>query len=70
MGFDKETLAANLRMHRARLDISQGELADRAGLNVVTVCKYEDGTMTPGADKLAALCGALHCTPNDLLGWK
>lgn len=67
--YDGASLATSLRVQRAKLDMSQGELAQRAGVSVYTVQKYEDGTMTPGADKLFAMCEVLGCTPNELLGW-
>lgn len=70
VGYSADRFAANLRMQRANVDISQRELADRAGLDVTTVHKYEDGAMTPGADKLFAVCEALGCSPNVLMGWE
>lgn len=70
MAFDNSEFAANLRMQRARADISQGKLSEMVGVNITTIAKYEDGTVTPGADKVFALADALRCTPNDLLGWK
>ncbi len=69
MKFDSEKLAANIRGMRGKADISQVLLADMVGVNVTTIVKYEDGTMTPGTDKLFAMAEALGCTPNDLLGW-
>lgn len=70
MRFDNSEFAANLRMQRARADISQGQLSEMIGVNITTICKYEDGSTTPGADKVFAIADALRCTPNDLLGWK
>lgn len=69
MLFDKNAFAANLRAERARRDMSQSELADKAGLNLATISQYEDGTFVPGSDKLCALADALGVTPNDLIGW-
>ena len=70
MRFDNDVFAANLRMQRARADISQGQLSEMVGVNITTIVKYEDGSITPGADKVYAIADALRCTPNDLLGWK
>lgn len=69
MAFDKSVFAARLRGKRAEADMSQTELAERSGVSQTTVFQYEDGTQTPGADKLFALAEALGCTPNDLIGW-
>lgn len=69
MAYCKDTLCANIRAERARLDLSQEELAKRAGLSTVSIQKYENGDMTPGVDKLAALADVFGTTPNMLLGW-
>ena len=69
MSFSMSTLAANIRAERARADISQEELAERANVSAAAVLSYESGTYVPGTDKLAAIAEALGCTPNDLLGW-
>lgn len=63
-------LAANIRAARARADLSQSEVAEKVGVNVGTLQKYERGDMTPGADKIPVLAEALGVTPNYLLGWK
>lgn len=69
MAYCKDALCANIRAERARLDLSQEELAQRAGLSAVSIQKYENGDMTPGVDKLAALADVFGTTPNALLGW-
>lgn len=69
MAYCKDTLRANIRAERARLDLSQEELAQRTGLSAVSIQKYENGDMTPGVDKLAALADVFGVTPNTLLGW-
>ena len=69
MAFDKAVFAAKLRGKRAEADITQDELAKRAGISQASVYQYEDGGALPGADKLSALAEALGCTPNDLIGW-
>lgn len=68
-GFDKESFGRNIRVQRAVIDISQGELARRMGVNIATVGQYEKGEMVPGADKLWSMAVALGCSPNDLFGW-
>lgn len=69
MKFDSELFSARLRGKRAELDLTQGELAKRAGISQGAVFQYEDGGYLPGADKLCALAQALGVTPNYLLGW-
>ena len=69
--FDKNEFAANLRSARARLDISLDDLAARTGISVNTLMSYESGDgYTPKADKIAALCHALHVSPDWLFSWK
>lgn len=70
MRFDPQTFAAKLRGKRAELDLTQEELARRAGISQGAVFQYEDGGYLPGADKLCALAQALGTTPNYLLGWE
>lgn len=70
MMFDKDVFASNMRAERARIGISQAELADRSGLNLTTISQYENGEFTPGADKIVALSEALGVTPNQLMGWE
>lgn len=71
MDFDRKTFAANLRAARARLDISQSEFAERAGVSTDAIVKYESGNgYIPGADKIFAICEVGQLTPNELLGWK
>ena len=69
MGFDKELFAARLRGKRAEADLSQIELATKAGVNKDTVAKYEAAARIPSTETLVKLAEALGCTPDNLLGW-
>lgn len=68
--FNGEAFASNLRAERARLNLTQEELASKAGISAAAVNGYEAGLYVPGGDKVCELAAALNCTPNDLLGWK
>lgn len=68
--FDAATLARNIRVRRAELGITQRDLAELAGINIASVCAYENGTRIPGAKSLMALCGVLDRDPSSLLGWQ
>lgn len=70
MKFDMSELGNRIRMYRGYRDMTQGQLSEMVGVNITTIVKYEDGSTTPGADKVFAIADALRCTPNDLLGWK
>lgn len=69
MNFSTDELAKNMRMYRAAANISQAELARRTGCGVDSIVRYENGSNTPGADKLCSIARALEVTPNDLIGW-
>lgn len=69
MPFSKSGLAARIRGRRAELDLTQEELADKAGVNKDTIFRYENETFMPSAESLNALAQALDTTPNYLLGW-
>lgn len=68
--FDKKEFAANLRAARARLDMSLDELSEQTGISANTLANYESGNgYTPGADKIANMCHALHVSPDWLFSW-
>lgn len=69
MKFSKDEFGANLRAARARANISQEQLANKAGISAASIFGYENGLMVPGVDKAYAIAQALGCTPNDLIGW-
>lgn len=69
MAFSLDTLASNIRTRRRALDLSQTELAERAGLTPDLIWNYERGNYTPGADKAYAIAEALGCTLDELCGF-
>ena len=68
MQFDKELFAANLRAARARLHISQRELARLAGVSTYSIAQYETGEGSePLAGSVFSICVARHYAfPKDL----
>ncbi len=69
MAFSMDTLASNIRTRRRALDLSQSELAERAGLTPDLIWNYERANYTPGADKAYAIAEALGCTLDELCGF-
>lgn len=58
----------NLREARLRLgDVSQEELAFRAGLSRTMVSPFEQGKRMPRIDSVIRLAGAAETTPNELV---
>ncbi len=52
--YSQKALANNIRHHRVRLDLSQKEVAEKMGVSVQAVSKWERGLAVP---ELFALCG-------------
>lgn len=63
----RDTLARNVRLRRARLRISQEELAARAGVDRTTVSNVERGVYDTGLDTIEKLAGAFGIAPEELL---
>ena len=63
------SLGENIRMYRKALKLTQGELADKIGLQAAAVSKIERGaTQNVAPEQLNILCKLFHCTPTDLYG--
>ncbi|MBS5865741.1 MAG: helix-turn-helix transcriptional regulator [Coriobacteriaceae bacterium] len=65
-GYSNEVFAQNLRMFRAKIDLTQEELAAKSGVSVASIHNYEDSKTAPSLINAYALAAALGCTPNDL----
>lgn len=48
--------------------MTKTQLADRLGLDLSTVCKWESGVNKPTADGLLKLADLFHCTIDELYG--
>ena len=53
---------------RQDMGLARVQLADRLGVSVVAVRKWELGMAKPSADKLPALADLLHCSIDALYG--
>ena len=58
-----------IRAHREAAGLTQGELAEQAGIGRVTLNRVEQGTQTPSLSAAIALAEALDVTLDDLFGW-
>ena len=63
-----EIFKKRLRAAREFRELSQGELATRAGLQASAVSHFETGTRKPSFDNLKRLADALRVTTDYLLG--
>ena len=55
-----------LKFKRIEMDISQTELAKRAGVTRQTIGLIESGDFNPSLKLCIEICKALNCTLNDL----
>jgi len=63
-----ETLGKRLRRLRRAADMTQRQLAERAGVNLGSLRNWEQGTRQPLADAIVKLAKALNVTTDQLLG--
>jgi transcriptional regulator with XRE-family HTH domain len=63
LGAEDRAVAAQLRAERARVDITQVQLAERSGLAINTVRRIENEERTMSLPQLFALCRALDVEP-------
>ncbi|MGN0108285.1 MAG: helix-turn-helix domain-containing protein [Hominilimicola sp.] len=61
------TMGERLMIYRKRAGLSKKELAERAGVSVSTVSKYENGIPNPDHDILSNFSLILGVTANKLL---
>jgi transcriptional regulator with XRE-family HTH domain len=64
---NKPPFAARLRELRERAGLTQAQLADRAGLHLSAVTRFEQGLREPALGTAANLAAALGVTVDDLL---
>ena len=57
-----------IRQLRERLGMSMYELAEKMGVSVSTVSRWETGEAVPITARLSTLADVLHCTIDELFG--
>lgn len=63
----RDILASNLRAERARLRLTQEQLAEKAGLHPTYISRVEGGVYNVGVDGIERLAHALNVDPSCLL---
>lgn len=66
----QSTLGDRLRAMRLDRGLTHEQLAQAAGLTLNTVQTLQSGRRVPGAETIVALCRALGCSADELLGLK
>ena len=64
----QKIVASELRKLRINAELSQHELAQRAGIDRKTINRIENGHFSPTLDTITRLCVVLKITPGALLG--
>ena len=65
---DYADIGRRIRAKRRALKLTQSALAEMAGVTPSFLGHIERGTRVMSVETLVALCPALGCTPNELLG--
>ena len=63
-------IGKTIKQIRERRDLNQKELAKYAGISNVTVCKIEQGVLTPSLKTAISIANVLRCTLDELCGRK
>ncbi len=61
------TIAERIRLTRQQKELSQKDLADKSGVNIKSLSRYELGSSVPPADALKAIAEALGVSADYLL---
>ena len=64
---DTQTFATNLKNRRVKRELSQGQLAARAGVSPQYISNLENGLSLPSLPILTELTRALKCSADDLI---
>lgn len=64
------TIAERIRLTRQQKELSQKDLADKSGVNIKSLSRYELGSSVPPADALKAIAEALGVSADYLLNDK
>jgi transcriptional regulator with XRE-family HTH domain len=56
-----------IRRRRRELDITQAELSKKTGINITSICFYENGYRIPTLENIMLITVALDCSIEDLV---
>ena len=61
------SLASNIRIHRKRAGLTQIELAEKLGVSIATLRRWEAGETAPTGTRIMEISSLLGITPEDLI---
>lgn len=64
----EDILPTRLRMERARVKLTQAQVADGTDLTTAAICQYENGDRTPTLQKLQSLAKFYNVSLDYLTG--
>jgi len=60
-------LKSTIRVYRQKMKLTQRKLAEKTGLSVLTILRYESGEREPRASDIKRLCEVLGVSEDELL---
>lgn len=60
-------LAANIRLHRKKAGLTQIELADKIGVSIATLRRWESGETAPNGTRIIELANILNVSPDEIV---
>ena len=61
------SLASNIRFYRKRAGLTQIEMAERMGISIATLRRWEAGETSPNGTKISEIAEFLGITPEDIV---
>lgn len=61
-------IASRLRELRQHSNLTLKEVAERLGVTIRSICRYEDGSREPSVDLIIMFCKLYDCTSDYLIG--
>ena len=60
-------LAANIRLQRKKAGLTQIDLADKLGVSIATLRRWEAGETSPTGTRIVELANLLHISPDEIV---
>ena len=69
-GVKSMSISGNLRILRKKAGLTQIELAERLGVSIATLRRWEAGETAPSGTRIIELANLLEISPNDIVSGK
>lgn len=61
------SLATNIRLHRKKAGLTQVDLADKMGVSIATLRRWESGETAPNGTRILELANLLGLSPDEIV---